>query len=94
MFGDTTLNRLVVRALSQNKNIEIAASRIEEARHNLVATRSTYWPSISGTISAEGKYESATDNIAQTYQILPQVSWELPLFGSLRHATKELECEP
>lgn len=88
MFGDTTLNRLVVRALSQNKNIEIAASRIEESRHNLVVTRSTYWPSISGTISAEGKYESATDNIAQTYQILPQASWELPLFGSLRHATK------
>ena len=88
MFGDTTLNRLVTRAITQNKNIEIAASRIEEARHNLTVTRSTYWPSISGTVSAEGKYESATDDIAQTYKILPQASWELPLFGSLRHATK------
>lgn len=88
MFGDTTLNRLVARAIAQNKNIEIAASRIEEARHNLVVTRSTYLPSISGTISAEGKYESATDNIAQSYKILPQASWEIPLFGSLRHATK------
>ncbi len=88
MFGDTTLNRLIIRALSQNKNIEIAASRIEEARHNLVVTRSTYLPSIAGAISAEGKYESATDNIAQTYKILPQASWEIPLFGSLRHATK------
>jgi multidrug efflux system outer membrane protein len=88
MFGDTTLNRLVARALMQNKNIEIAASRIEEARHNLVVTRSQYLPSISGAISAEGKYESVTDNIAQTYKILPQASWEIPLFGSLRHATK------
>ena len=88
MFGDTTLNNLVTRALSQNKNVEIAASRIEEARHNLVVTRSTYWPSISGNISAEGKYQSAADNIAQSYAILPQASWELPLFGSLRHATK------
>ena len=88
MFGDTTLNRLVVRALSQNKNIEIAVSRIEQARHNLVVTRSTYLPSILGAISAEGKYESATDNIAQTYKILPQASWEIPLFGSLRHATR------
>ena len=88
MFGDTTLNRLVTRAIAQNKNIAIAASRIEEARHNLVVTRSTYWPSISGTISAEGKYESATDEIAQTYKTLPQASWELPLFGSLRHATE------
>jgi multidrug efflux system outer membrane protein len=88
IFGDTTLNRLVGRALSQNKNIEIAASRIEEARHNLVVTRSTYWPSISGAISAKGEYQSATDGVTQTYKILPQASWELPLFGSLRHATK------
>ena len=88
MFGDTTLNRLVERAVSQNKNIAIAASRIEEARHNLVVTRSAYWPSISGAISAEGKYERATNDMAQSYKILTQVSWELPLFGSLRHATK------
>lgn len=88
MFGDTTLNRLVGRALAENKNIEIALSRIEEARHNLVATRSAYWPSVSAVISAEGKYESATDNIAESYKILPQASWELPLFGSLRHATR------
>lgn len=88
MFGDSTLNSLVVRAIAQNKNIEIAASRIEEARYNLAVTRSTYLPSFSAEISAEGKYESALNAIAQSYQILPQASWEIPLFGSLRHATK------
>lgn len=88
IFGDTTLNRLVTRAVAQNKNIEIAASRIEEARHNLIVTRSTYWPSISGSISAKGEYSSATDKIEQSYKITPQASWELPLFGSLRSATK------
>ena len=88
MFGDTTLNRLVERAIAQNKNIEIAASRIEEARHSLIVTRSQYLPSISGAISVEEKYDSATRNIAQSYKILPQASWELPLFGSLRYATK------
>ena len=89
MFGDTTLNRLVERAIARNKNIEIAASRIEEARHNLVVARSQYMPSVSGTISAEGKYDSATNNIAQSYKITPQASWELPLFGSLRHTTQK-----
>ena len=59
MFGDTTLNRLVERAIAQNKNIEIAASRIEEARHSLIVTRSQYLPSISGAISVEEKYDSA-----------------------------------
>ena len=88
MFGDTTLNRLVARAIAQNKNIAIATSRIEEARHNLIITRSTYLPSFLAKISVEGTYESATDNIAQNYKILPQASWELPLFYSLRHATQ------
>ena len=93
MFGDTTLNRLVERAIAQNKNIEIAASRIEEARRNLVVTRATYLPSISADLSAEGKYESATDNVAQSYKVLPQASWELPLFGSLRHATQGAKAQ-
>jgi multidrug efflux system outer membrane protein len=88
MFGDTTLNRLVVRVLEQNRNLEIAASRIEEARHNLVVTRATYWPLISGERSAEVKYESVTDNLSQSYKLLPQVSWEIPLFGSLHHASR------
>jgi multidrug efflux system outer membrane protein len=88
MFGDTVLNNLVVRAIERNKNIEIAASRIQEARYNLVATRSTYWPQFSAVRSAEGRYESATDKIVQTYKIYPEASWEIPLFGSLRHATR------
>lgn len=88
MFGDTTLNHIIERALSRNRTIDIAVSRIEEARHNLIVTRSTYLPAITGEISAEGKYQSATGEIAQSYQILPQVSWEIPLFGSLRHATQ------
>lgn len=88
IFGDSTLNNLITLALAQNKNIAIAASRIVEARHNLVVTRSTYLPSILGSISAEGKYNSGTDNIAQSYQVIPSASWEIPLFGSLHHATQ------
>lgn len=93
MFGDTTLNRLIVRAIARNKNIQIAASRIEESRHNLVSTRATYLPSISAEISAEVEYESAGDNVAQSYKVLPQASWELPLFGSLRHATQGAKAQ-
>ena len=93
IFGDTTLNRLITRAIAQNKNIQIAASRIEEAHYNLVTTRATYLPALTAEISAEGKYESAADNVAQSYKILPQASWELPLFGSLRHATQGAKAQ-
>ena len=93
IFGDTTLNRLITRAIAQNKNIQIAASRIEEAHYNLVTTRATYLPALTAEISAEGKYESAADNVAQSYKTLPQASWELPLFGSLRHATQGAKAQ-
>ena len=93
MFGDTTLNRLIARAIARNKSIEIALSRIEEARENLGVVRSTYSPSLIGEISAEGKYEKATDQITQTYKILPTISWELPLFGSLRHASRSAKAQ-
>ena len=93
IFGDTTLNRLITRAIAQNKNIQIAASRIEEAHYNLVTTRATYLPALTAEISAEGKYESAADNVAQSYKILPQASWELPLFGALRHATQGAKAQ-
>ena len=93
IFGDTTLNRLITRAIAQNKNIQIAASRVEEAHYNLVTTRATYLPALTAEISAEGKYESAADNVAQSYKILPQASWELPLFGSLRHATQGAKAQ-
>ena len=36
LFGDTTLNRLVDRALDYNRNLYVAASRIEQARLNLL----------------------------------------------------------
>lgn len=92
IFGDTTLNRLVNHALAQNKDLAIALSRIEEARHNLSVARSDYLPSLGAEISANGEYSSSNDNIAQTYKILPTVSWEIPLFGSLRHATRKAKA--
>ena len=87
MFGDTTLNRLVERAMSRNKDLLVAASRIEEARNNLKVVRSAYLPSIDLGIEAGVSYSSNGKTYTQTYGIAPTFSWEIPLFGSLRHAS-------
>ncbi len=92
IFGDTTLNALVEHALLQNRELKIAASRIEEARYNLSVARSAYLPSFNADISANGVYQSATENISQAYKITPTVSWEIPLFGSLRHTTRKAKA--
>ena len=92
IFGDSTLNALVEHALEQNKELKIAISRIEQARFNLAVARSAYLPSLGAEISANGEYTSANQDIAQTYKITPTVSWEIPLFGSLRHATRKAKA--
>ena len=93
MFDDTTLNHLVTRALARNKSIESALSRIAEARYNLGVVRSTYLPTLSGELYAEGRYNNASDRIVQSYKVVPMLSWELSLFGALRHATQQAKAE-
>ncbi|MBQ5844900.1 MAG: efflux transporter outer membrane subunit [Alistipes sp.] len=84
MFKDTTLNRLIATALSQNRDLKVAVSRIEEARANLTNVRSTYLPSLS---FGRDIGVSGGDEVVQQYAIEPVVSWEIPLFGSLKQTT-------
>ena len=84
-FGDSTLNDLIMRAIANNRNLLVAASRIEQARIELGNVRSNYLPSFAFEVSAEGNYTKET-HIEQQYQIAPTMSWEIPLFGALRHS--------
>lgn len=84
MFGDTTLNTLIERALAVNRNLEVAVSRIEEARDNLRIASSEFLPSVDVGVSAGA---SGSGSVTQAYKILPTISWEIPLFGSLRYTS-------
>ncbi len=84
-FGDSTLNKLIMRSIANNRNLLVAASRIEQARIELDNVRSNYLPSFAFEVSAEGNYTKES-RIEQQYQIAPTMSWEVPLFGALRHS--------
>lgn len=84
-FGDSTLNDLIMRAIANNRDLLIAASRIEQARIELGNVRANYLPSFAFEMSAEGNYSEPT-RIEQEYRIAPTMSWEIPLFGALRHS--------
>lgn len=86
-FGDSTLNDLIMRSIANNRNLLVAASRIEQARIELGNVRSNYLPSFDFEVSAEGNYTQET-RIEQQYQISPTMSWEVPLFGALRHSRR------
>ena len=92
LFGDTTLNAFVERALTNNRDVAAAAARVEEARANLRNVRAQYLPQIGVGASAGGEYTPET-KIVQSYAVEPTLSWELSLFGALRNAKRAAKAE-
>lgn len=92
MFGDTVLNALIERALDNNRDVAVAASRVEEARLNLRVARAQYLPQIGVGVTAEGEYTPET-KIVQTYALEPTLSWEIGLFGQLRNANRAAKAQ-
>lgn len=85
-FCDTTLNRLITTALQENNDILAAASKVRQAEFALKQMRSQYLPSFD---FGREVGISGTPSFTQYYSIEPSVSWEIPLFGSLRAATTQ-----
>lgn len=91
-FDDPVLTSLIMQAIAGNRNLLVAASRIEQARLNLNNVRSSHLPSFLLDVSAQGSYTRRT-KIEQEYTIMPSMSWELPLFGSLRSTAAEATAQ-
>ncbi len=85
MFGDTLLTSLICRGLQNNRDLAIAASKVEQAQLELGVTRAQYLPSLSLAISAEGE-RTVNRQRVQDYSIEPSLSWEISIFGAMRYA--------
>ena len=99
LFGEPTLDSLVVEALAGNQDLAIAAARVEEARALAGIARADQWPEVN-----------ATADVARTRQsdmFLPPVgeaennffsgagtlSFELDFWGRLRRTTEAARAE-
>ena len=88
-FGDPVLDTLISKALHRNRNLAVAASRIEQARANLVVARAAYLPSFGFDRSFGADYNyTSKDKIEQAYSVEPTLSWEISLFGVLRNTAR------
>ncbi len=85
-FGDSTLNRLIITSLRQNRSLAAAASSVEASRHYLKVARAEFLPSLNGEAIAELTHEEQTTE--QEYTIAPMLSWEVSLFGELRNTKR------
>lgn len=85
IFGDLTLDTLVGYALANSPDLAAAAARVEQAQARLGVVRAQYLPQVGLGIDASGNYTSRT-GIVQSYAVEPTLSWEVSLFGAMRHA--------
>ncbi len=92
LFGDPMLDSLINRALSNNRNLAVAASRIEEVRAERIVSRSQYLPQIEISRSAQGDRTKAT-GLKQSYALEASLSWEVSLFGTLRNTERSARAE-
>jgi multidrug efflux system outer membrane protein len=82
-FGDPTLDALVAEAIANNKSLQIAMARVEEARANRGIARASLFPEITGGASASRGNQGVLTG-GQTLSIAEasiDASWEADLFG-------------
>ena len=90
-FGDPTLDALIAEAIANNKSLQIAVARIEEARANRGIARSRLFPEIAGAASAQrGNQGFQTfDRTFNAADVTIDASWEVDLFGRNQARTAE-----
>jgi len=96
LFNDPVLHTLVVSALEDNKNVKIAASRIQQARAALGFAKVDLFPRLDlqseasrGNTSGTRRMNSTDDN----FFAAGALSWELDFWGKFRRATESARAD-
>ncbi len=100
-FGDPVLNDLIQIALKENKDVKIAAARVEEFTGRYRTTRASLLPQV-GAGAGAGRSRvtergptplDGTINPANSFLIFLNANWEIDLWGKLRRATEAARAD-
>jgi multidrug efflux system outer membrane protein len=99
-FKDPVLNGLIRAALRENRDVKIAAARVEQFVGQYVTTRAALFPQISAGASGGRERVSEIAGPAPientpgtfptftTYEVFLNAGWEIDIWGKLRRATE------
>lgn len=93
-FGDPRLNALVDESLANNRDLRIAAARVDEFAAILAGTRSQAFPQIgygltgSRARASEDKIPAIVSPYSTNFGSLLSASWEIDLWGRIRRETE------
>ena len=86
LFQDSTLHFLFDIALANNLDLQITNTRILQAQAQLKSAFSELFPRVDGTLSANTSDSDEARSRSYSSQMGATLSWEVDLFGRLRHS--------
>jgi outer membrane protein, multidrug efflux system len=101
-FGDPVLNDLIETALRENRDIRIAAARVEQFEGALMSTRSQALPQLGYSADASRAQASrvgqppvpnGVDRQFTLYQGSLGASWQVDLFGRVRRLSEAAQAQ-
>ncbi len=101
-FRDPTLDALIAEALANNRDLRIAAARVDEYAGRLTATRSALYPQIGyeadssrdrGSERLATPVPSSVANPQTTTSVVLSAQWEIDLWGRLRRQNEAARAD-
>ena len=104
-FNDPVLNDLILVALQENKDVKIAAARVEQFLGLYGTTRAFLFPQIgAGASGGRQRLSQSTGPVPyeqnpginttfDNYDIFVNVNWEIDLWGKIRRATEAARAD-
>lgn len=95
LFNDTQLVSFVEEGLLNNKDLLVAAARIEEARAILGLTRADVWPTLGfqGSAQRSNYLFGLPGDPTNVFSVAPSLQWELDFWGKFRRANQAAKAE-
>jgi multidrug efflux system outer membrane protein len=95
-FQDPALNQLITIALAENKDVKIAAARIEQFLGQYASTRSLLFPQVGASLNAQRQripeanrpFAASMQSVLESYDASLSVTWEIDVFGRRRRETE------
>ncbi len=97
MFNDDVLDTIISQALENNKDVMVAAARVDAAAANLGYTKADQWPSFgfnagAGTGNSIGGMVT-TNDVSTNYFAFPQMDWEIGFWGKYRRLNESARAK-
>lgn len=87
LFNDPILDTLIKQALANNKDVMVAAARIDAARANLGLTKAEQWPAFGYSANAgAGNFggNQLFNSTTSSFNAYPEMYWEIGFWGKYR----------